>query len=357
MDKQYKKPSFFQKFCTQFVQIIMSIVTLSDALLQRLTPRYGEILRDKILCGFCIKLGKRSHSFLVSTSSGGKQVRVYLGRWPLLSVDEAREMAFPVLRSCRAGNLPSKVQPAKLPTLWESLPNYAKAKGLQASSLKRYESIIRTHFADWKDVSVTSLGDATFAEHCQQFSQSKGSAIVDVGRGLISALIKYLNAIYGLSLTSPFDKLAAAGLMPEHAQPRSRRLQESDLPAWYKAVSTLPNKQCDYLLLLAFTGLRRDEGKNIKVEHIDWEAKLLHIPKTKNGDPHALSLTPRVREILLRRCEGLSPKDELFDGVSAEHVAEMASRAGAPKFMLHDLRKLLATIGGKLGYERVPNFV
>ncbi|MGB8517102.1 MAG: hypothetical protein WCD45_04355, partial [Gallionella sp.] len=137
MDKQYKKLSFFQKFCTQFVQIIMSIVTLSDALLQRLTPRYGEILRDKILCGFCIKLGKRSHSFLVSTSSGGKQVRVYLGRWPLLSVDEAREMAFPVLRSCRAGNLPSKVQPAKLPTLWESLPNYAKAKGLQASSLKR----------------------------------------------------------------------------------------------------------------------------------------------------------------------------------------------------------------------------
>jgi hypothetical protein len=96
----------------------MTIVSLSDALLQRLTPKEGQILRDKFLCGFCIRLGKRSHCFLVFTSAGGKQVRSYLGRWPLLSVDEARELAFPVLRSCRAGKLPSKVQPAKLPTLW-----------------------------------------------------------------------------------------------------------------------------------------------------------------------------------------------------------------------------------------------
>jgi len=329
----------------------MAIVTLSDALLQRLPPKQGQILRDKVLCGFCLKVGKRTHSFLVATSVEGKQARINLGKWPLLSVDEARALALPILRSCRAGQMPAKVVRGKLPTLWESLPAYAKAKGIRPSSLKRYESIVRTHFCDWKDSSVSELGEVAFAEHCQKFAQSKGNAVVDVGRGLISALIKYLNAIYGLSLNSPFDRLAAAGLLPEHAQPRVRKLNESELPVWYKAVCTLPDKQRDYLMLIAFTGLRRDECRNIRCEHVDWDAGLLHIPETKNGDAHSLALTPRIAEILKRRCALLSPSDELFSGVSADHVGEMATRAGAPKFMLHDLRKLLATIGEKLGYS------
>lgn len=349
-DKQYKNEAFLNDFVPSLSKF-MTIVTLTDALLQRPTLKPGQILRDKVLCGFCIKIGKRTHSFLVATSVGGKQARIYLGRWPLLSIDEAREKALPILRSCRSGEMPAKVMRGKLPTLWESLPNYAKAKGIRSSSLRRYESIVRTHFTDWKGSSVLALGEAAFAEHCQKFAQSKGNAVVDVGRGLISALIKYLNAIYGLSLVSPFDKLAAAGLLPEHAQPRIRKLQEADMPCWYKAVATLPEKQRDYLMLIAFTGLRRDECRYIRVEHVDWDAELLHIPETKNGDAHSLALTPRIYEILKRRCAGLSPSDELFSGVSADHVAEMANRAGAPKFMLHDLRKLLATIGEKQGYS------
>jgi|SRR5665647_512281 len=41
--------------------------------------------------------------------------------------------------------------------------------------------------------------------------------------------------------------------------------------------------------------------------------------------------------------------DELFKGVSAEHIHNMAMRLGAPRFMLHDLRKLVATVGETLG--------
>jgi hypothetical protein len=55
-----------------------------------------------------------------------------------------------------------------------------------------------------------------------------------------------------------------------------------------------------------------------------------------------------MRVILVRRCGGLGLDDQLFKGVSAEHVAQMAMRAGAPKFMLHDLRKLLASVGQRL---------
>jgi hypothetical protein len=54
--------------------------------------------------------------------------------------------------------------------------------------------------------------------------------------------------------------------------------------------------------------------------------------------------------ILERRCLGLADDAVLFKGVSAEHVHSMAMRLGAPKFMLHDLRKLVATVGERLGH-------
>lgn len=56
-----------------------------------------------------------------------------------------------------------------------------------------------------------------------------------------------------------------------------------------------------------------------------------------------------MKAILERRCVGLEAEDLLFKGVSAEHVSVMAQRQGAPRFMLHDLRKMLATVGQKLG--------
>ena len=64
----------------------MAIVTFTEALLQRLSATDGRILRDKAVCGFCLKLNKRCMTFLIVQ---GRQLRMTLGRWPLLSVEEA----------------------------------------------------------------------------------------------------------------------------------------------------------------------------------------------------------------------------------------------------------------------------
>ena len=142
--------------------------------------------------------------------------------------------------------------------------------------------------------------------------------------------------------------MAAAGLLPDRAQPRARRLKESDLPAWRLAVDKLPEKQRDFLLMALFTGLRRNECADIKCREVDFLEGIITIPETKNGKAHTLPITSIMREILVRRCNGLEQDEKLFSGVSAEHLWEMAMRYGAPRFMLHDLRKLLATVGERL---------
>jgi integrase len=327
----------------------MPIVLISESLLLKTTAKDGRILRDRVLCGFIVKLNARRRTFRVATSVAGKQFRMTLGYWPLMSVDEARAMALEVLRECRAGRTPSKTVPAALPTLREALVDYCKAKGIKASSEKRYDSIFRTHFAEWLDQSVNNLGAPAFAQHCHGFATSKGAALVEVGRGIVTALIKYVNAVHGLELVTPFTKLAAVGLMPEKSKPRARVLQIAELPTWREAVDKLGERQRDFLLLTLYTGLRRNECRDLLRQQIDLTGGVLSVPDTKNGKPHSLPITPMMREILERRCAGLEAGDQLFKGVSAEHVHSMAMRLGSPRFMLHDLRKLVATVGEKLG--------
>ena len=327
----------------------MTILTLTESLLQSLSATDRRIYRDRILCGFCLQTNKRTRTFLVATSVQGKQFRMRLGRWPLISVEEARALAVEALRECRAGRNPAKAKVLSLPTLMEALTSYCNDKRLKPSSRSRYDSMLRTHFAPWQDQPVSALTGTAFSEHCHHFAQNTGAALVEVGRGLIGAMINYLNAVYGLHLESPFHKLAAAGLMPDRSKPRARVLREDDLPKWREAVEKIGDKQRDYLFLLLYTGLRRDEGIHLTRGAVGFDGGTISIPDTKNGKPHSLPITPLMDEILRRRCQGLSEHDRLFDGVAKEHVHSMAIRKGAPRFMLHDLRKLVATTGEKLG--------
>ncbi|KVN75932.1 hypothetical protein WT15_20525 [Burkholderia stagnalis] len=236
-----------------------------------------------------------------------------------------------------------------MPTLRQALTEYAKAKKVKRSSLTRYESLLKTHFLEWLDRPVSALSESAFADHCHEFAQTKGAALVDLGRAVIGSITSYLGAVYAVTIESPFVRLRAAGLLPGRPEPRVRKLAESDLSAWHKAVDTLPELQRDYLRLILLTGLRKNEGSVIKREDVDLAGMAVTIPATKGKKPHTLPITEPLREILERRCKGLERRARLFEGLSVDHVTEMAERAGAPTFTLHDLRKLLASAGARLG--------
>jgi len=274
-----------------------------------------------------------------------------IGRWPLITTEDARAKAVTMLRECRAGNMPSRPKPLHLPSLAEMLPVYAKAKSIKASSATRYEQVLRIHFRDWQARPISDLTSSEFSKHCQTFVMISGSGVVSLGRGLIGAMFKYANAIYNLNLVSPFKCMSAAGLMPLPPVPRVRKLQVGQLQNWCVAVNRLPEKQRDFLMLLAFTGFRRGEAGSIHMSHVDFPSGVLHVPETKTGQPHSLPITPVLKDILQRRLDAVSLSGMLFEGVALDHLSDMAVRVGAPSFMLHDLRKLLATTGQLLGID------
>lgn len=93
----------------------MPIVMISESLLNKATAKDGRILRDRVLSGFCVRMNARTRTFRVATSVAGKQFRLTLGHWPLMSVEEARGMAMEVLRECRAGRMPAREVKVALP--------------------------------------------------------------------------------------------------------------------------------------------------------------------------------------------------------------------------------------------------
>lgn len=57
----------------------------------------------------------------------------------------------------------------------------------------------------------------------------------------------------------------------------------------------------DYLLLLLFTGLRREEAARLRWTDVDLKARTLTVPDSKNGSPHTIPLAPCVADLLARR--------------------------------------------------------
>lgn len=82
-----KTYTFLSSFCPGKLAVI---VLISESLLQRASACDGRILRDRMLSGFCVRLNARKRTFLIATSVAGKQFRMMLGHWPLMTVEGAR---------------------------------------------------------------------------------------------------------------------------------------------------------------------------------------------------------------------------------------------------------------------------
>ena len=76
------------------------------------------------------------------------------------------------------------------------------------------------------------------------------------------------------------------------------------LPAWYTAVMSLRHEHVrDYLIFLAFTGLRRNEAATLRWDDIDFESRIFTVRAeiAKNSHQHLLPLSDFLEDLLKRR--------------------------------------------------------
>jgi integrase len=110
-------------------------------------------------------------------------------------------------------------------------------------------------------------------------------------------------------------------------------------------VQTLTNVTLrDYLLLILFTGLRRQEAAQLQWEQVDLKAKTLTIIDTKNRESHTLPLSDYLYDLIVARKQNNSKY--VFPGAGKggyiieprKQMAKVTEVSNIP-FTVHDLRR------------------
>lgn len=283
----------------------MPVERLTQELAEQAAP--GDLYWDDKIRGLLLLAGKKTKTWYaqreVKDGETGirKTARVKLGRFPDLSVQEARQQAKEELRKMEAGRNPHDERKADL-TVQAAIEEYVRAGvDLRPKTLYTYRYHLDHYLNGLAAVPLSQLGSKpAIVRHLHQELTTKH------GKGTANSVLRTISAAYNgalaLGLDLPQNPVTRPGVIRWHRlKPRDRRIPEDGFTAWAQAVMTIQNPirralQC-FLLL---TGQRDEATRLMRWEHIDFKRGLVHYPSPKGGEAKAfdLPMSEPVRQVL-----------------------------------------------------------
>jgi len=351
----------------------MTHATLTDMTVRKLVPKSGERVEvfDSRLPGFAVRVFPSGvKSFILFYRHDGKQRRVTLGRYPVLSLSDARRMAMNLLNKSAQGEDPQpppQERPEGQPftSVVEEFARLHCAQHNRPRTAEETERILRKSFVSaWgnTDLKAIEKGDVI--------------AILDdiVGEGKASSANHALASIRKLFNWCVARDLISmspcAGIARPAATPsRERVLSDDELCKIWRATDIVGYPFEAIIKLLVLTGQRRGEVAGMLFQEVDLDQRVWSIPaeRTKSNREQILPLSasacsvlrelPRLSDDLV--FPALGRESGSFSGFSkSKHRLDAAS--GVASWTLHDIRRTVATGLARLGIaphvvERILN--
>lgn len=331
----------------------------------------GQVLyRDSELLGFGLRVGKSAKVYFAEAKLHGKTIRKSIARHNVVSLDEARSQAKTYLAEISRGKNPhdeEKARKAKLVTLAEVLENYIEARGnLKRSTIQDYRHTFDFYLKDWVNKPAIEISKDMVELKFRQISKTSASQANKTMRNFRAvmnyAIMKYEDS-NGDSIFRYNPVVRISQLRAWHRPVRKNTLiKHYDLAPWYQAVMNLsndsiaPNREVvkDFLLLVLFTGLRRNEAAKLTWNRVDLKDKTIVIKDTKNHTDHTLPLTDFLYDLLTKRKEEAKTQyvfpNETNTGYLIDpkkQIANVVKESGV-SFSTHDLRRTFITIAESL---------
>lgn len=328
-------------------------------------------VQDAVIPGLHFRVRRTRKVFTVRRKLDGRVTRVTLGAYPDMTIDQARKLALETLSTLAGGDNPNalkRAKRAKSVTLAEVLDQYIESRrNLRPATVTKYRQLVRDYLGDWADRPLKNITRDAVERRHRLISESGETAANSTMR-VLRALFEFAHGAFEdeqgepLFLHNPVKRLSHVRAWNKETR-RTTIIKPHDFATWFEAVASLPDWYGgndpqtfrDYLLFVAFTGLRRREAAAIRWDWIDRRQGVLTIPAevTKNGHAHALPLSGFLVEILNRRPEGVFvfPSPNSASGhISEPHKAVEAvrNRTGVA-FTIHDLRRGFITTAESVG--------
>lgn len=287
-------------------------------------------------------------SFYLYKRIDGRPERLLLGKFPDLSVENARKLAASAKGEIAMGENPQKAK--------RSIRDEMTFGALFAEYLEKHSKVHKRSWAyDEREVNK-------FLKH---WFKRKISSIEKAEVERLHAKVGKDNGIYQANrllerIRSIFNKASdwgwggvnpATGIKKFREKSRDRFLQPEELPRFFEALANEPNEAArDFFMISLLAGARKSNTLAMRWDEIDFHRATWRIALTKNDDPQIVHLSPQAMEILKeRKLHSLSPW--VFPGGGASgHLADpkkawmrILKEAGIADLRIHDLRRTLGS--------------
>jgi integrase len=315
---------------------------------------------DARLPGFGIRVSpKGTKSFVLLYRHKRRCRRMTLGRYPIVSLAEARILAREALAQVARGNDPQtpkrveRTSPRFDDTVELFVRTYCQQHNRE-STRRETERLLKTRFVrHWgaRDVAEISKADVL-----RIVDEAVADGAPSAANHALATIRLFFNWCVDrdLIVTNPCDRLKK----PAKTIPRDRVLDDDDTAAIWRAAHSMGYPFGTLAQLLLLTAQRRNEVVQMRWADLDFNAGLWSIPGplTKNGRGHVVPLVPEVISIL--RSVPRFENNMLFPSRTGEGRAfsafskskeRLALLARVEAFRLHDLRRTAATRMASLG--------
>ena len=341
----------------------MKTIKITKSVVEKLPnpPQGQDFYRDQTLVGFGLYAGAQSKTFYVEKRINGKSVRTAIGRHGQISAQRARERAQEILGKMATGINPNDEKRSKLVrgvSLKKVYKDYKEVrKDLKPKTLYDYDRIMTTVFSGWQSKAISDITKDMIERKHKKIGEENGPAYANLAMRFLRSLLNFAISKYEDSkgrsfiLENPVKRLSQTRAW-YRVDRRRREIKSNDLQVWYKTVSNLSNDSLrDYLILLLFTGLRKQEALKLEWDHVDLSNKTLTITDTKNLIPLTLPLSDFVFELLKKRNDSRDTDTKfVFPGqgktshlVEPREAVKKVRKLSNIEFSLHDLRRTFIT--------------
>lgn len=243
-------------------------------------------------------------SFYLVKRIEGRSAKIFLGKYPDLSIENARKKAKITLGQIAMGENPQAElqQRRNEPTFKELFDQYM---------IRYSRPYKKTWLADQRDVN--RLCTKLFPKKLSTISKSDilrlwEAISLEHGKHMANTILSRVKAIFNKGIewgwqgTNPAD-----GISKHKVRSRDRFIQPGEMPHLIRAIKNQKDETLkDYFLILLMTGVRKTNAVMMRWEQLNWEMAEWRIPDTKNGDPMIVPLTDAALELLRNRLQTAS---------------------------------------------------
>ncbi len=285
----------------------------------------------------------------------GEPERITLGRYPDMTIEQARREAVRIATDISDGKNPAEVKrghKAEL-TFSELFGDYME----RHSKPKK-----KTWFEDQAQFRLyleKPLGKKKLSAIDRKSVAHIHSSITKAGYAPTANRVKaLLSSVFGWAISAGLcETNPAIGIKSNKENQRDRFLQSDELPRFFEAVAKEENETIrDYVLISLLAGARKSNVLAMRWKDINFDRAEWRIEETKNGTPQTVALSPEAIEILQSRKSSDNAIFVFPGSGKAGHLMEpkkgwkrILARAGIDNLRIHDLRRTLGSWQAKTG--------